>query len=120
MASPSLPVNSVAELVAHLKKNPGKYTYFSAWLLATPAHLLGEMFKLETGVKVTTCLYVEFPQAIADLVSGFNAYLVHHDAAGGQADQERQAQGACSHGQEAHRGAERCPGPLPRPAIPSS
>jgi tripartite-type tricarboxylate transporter receptor subunit TctC len=73
VVNPALPVNSVAELVAHLKKNPGKYTYSSGGL-ATPAHLLGEMFKLETGVKVTHVPYVEFPQAIADLVSGFNAY----------------------------------------------
>jgi len=73
VVTPSLPVNSVGELVAHLKKNPGKYTYSSGGL-ATPAHLIGEMFKLETGVKTTHVPYVEFPQAIADLVSGFNAY----------------------------------------------
>lgn len=73
VVSPSLPVNSVGELVAYLKKDPGKYTYSSGGL-ATPAHLLGEMFKRETGVKVTHVPYVELPQAIADLVNGFNTY----------------------------------------------
>lgn len=73
VVNPSLPVNSVGELIAYLKKNPGKYTYSSGGL-GTPAHLIGEMFRLETGVKVTHVPYVEFPQAIADLVNGFNAY----------------------------------------------
>jgi len=73
VVSPSLPVNSVSELIAYLKKDPGKYT-FSSGGLATPAHLLGEMFKRETGVKTTHVPYVEFPQAIADLVNGFNTY----------------------------------------------
>jgi tripartite-type tricarboxylate transporter receptor subunit TctC len=73
VVSPSLPVNSVGELVAYLKKDPGRHT-FSSGGLAAPAHLLGEMFKLETGVQATHVAYVEFPQAIADLVNGFNTY----------------------------------------------
>jgi tripartite-type tricarboxylate transporter receptor subunit TctC len=32
------------------------------------------MFKLETGVQATHVPYVQFPQAIADLVNGFNTY----------------------------------------------
>jgi tripartite-type tricarboxylate transporter receptor subunit TctC len=73
VVNPSLPVNSVSELIAYLKKNPGKHT-FSSGGVATPAHLLGAMFKLETGVQATHVPYVEFPQAIADLVNGFNTY----------------------------------------------
>jgi hypothetical protein len=38
-----------------------------------PAHLLGELFKLETGVETTHVPYAQFPQAIADLLSGVNA-----------------------------------------------
>jgi tripartite-type tricarboxylate transporter receptor subunit TctC len=63
----------VAELVAYLKKDPGKYT-FSSGGFGTPAHLLGELFKLETGVQSTHVPYVQFPQAIGDLVSGVNTY----------------------------------------------
>src|SRR5258705_7789912 len=73
VVNPSVPVNSVAELVAYLKKNPGKHT-FSSGGFGTPAHLLGELFKLETGVQATHVPYVQFPQAIGDLVSGVNTY----------------------------------------------
>src|SRR5258705_12755112 len=73
VVNPSVPVNSVAELIAYLKKDPGKYT-FSSGGFGTPAHLLGEMFKLETGVQTTHVPYTQFPQAIADLISGVNTY----------------------------------------------
>ena len=70
---PSVPVHSVAELIDYLKKDPGKHT-FSSGGFGTPAHLLGELFKLETGVQATHVPYVQFPQAIADLVGGVNTY----------------------------------------------
>ena len=73
VVNPSVPVNSVAELIAYLKKDPGKYT-FSSGGFSTPAHLLGELFKLETGVQATHVPYTQFPQAIADLISGVNTY----------------------------------------------
>jgi tripartite-type tricarboxylate transporter receptor subunit TctC len=73
VVNPSLPVNSVSELIAYLKKDPGKHT-FSSGGFGTPAHLLGELFKLETGVQTTHVPYVQFPQAIADLISGVNTY----------------------------------------------
>jgi len=73
VVNPSVPVNSVAELVAYLKKDPGNYT-FSSGGYGTPAHLIGELFKLETGVQTTHVPYVQFPQAIADLISGVNTY----------------------------------------------
>ena len=73
VVNPSVPVNSVAELIAYLKKEPGKHT-FSSGGFGTPAHLLGELFKLETGVQATHVPYTQFPQAIADLISGVNTY----------------------------------------------
>lgn len=73
VVNPSVPVHSVAELIAYLKKEPGKHT-FSSGGFGTPAHLLGEMFKLETGVQATHVPYVQFPQAIGDLISGVNTY----------------------------------------------
>jgi tripartite-type tricarboxylate transporter receptor subunit TctC len=73
VVNPSVPVNSVAELIAYLKKDPGKYT-FSSGGFGTPAHLIGELFKLETGVQTTHVPDVQFPQAIGDLVSGVNTY----------------------------------------------
>jgi tripartite-type tricarboxylate transporter receptor subunit TctC len=73
VVNPSVPAHSVAELIAYLKKEPGKHT-FSSGGFGTPAHLLGEMFKLETGVQAIHVPYVQFPQAIADLISGVNTY----------------------------------------------
>lgn len=73
VVNPSVPVHSAAELVDFLRKDPGKHT-FSSGGFGTPAHLLGELFKLETGVQATHVPYNQFPQAIADLLAGVNTY----------------------------------------------
>ena len=73
VVNPEVPVHSVSELIAYLKNDPGKHT-FSSGGFGTPAHLIGELFKLETGVQVTHVPYVQFPQAIGDLVGGVNTY----------------------------------------------
>jgi tripartite-type tricarboxylate transporter receptor subunit TctC len=69
VTTPSLPVNSLSELVALLKSRPGKLNYSSAGF-GTPSHLIGEMFALQAGVQATHVPYQKFPQAIADLISG--------------------------------------------------
>jgi tripartite-type tricarboxylate transporter receptor subunit TctC len=71
---PGVAAKNVAELVALLKSNPDKFN-FSSGGFGTPAHLIGEMFKLETGVKATHVPYQQFPQAIADLLNGTNQYM---------------------------------------------
>ena len=71
---PSLPVKSVSELVAHLKSHPDKLTYSSGGF-GTPAHLAGELFKLQTGVRATHVPYQALPQAIGDLISGTNQFM---------------------------------------------
>jgi tripartite-type tricarboxylate transporter receptor subunit TctC len=71
---PSLPVTSVSELVAHLKREPDKLSYSSGGF-GTPAHLAGELFKLQTGVRATHVPYQALPQAIGDLISGTNQYM---------------------------------------------
>jgi tripartite-type tricarboxylate transporter receptor subunit TctC len=73
VVNPLVPVHSVAELIAYLKQEPGKHT-FSSGGFGTPAHLLGELFKVEAGVQATHVPYTQFPQAIADLISGVNTY----------------------------------------------
>jgi tripartite-type tricarboxylate transporter receptor subunit TctC len=70
---PSVPAHSVSELIAYLKKDADKHT-FSSGGFGTPAHLIGELFKLETGVQATHVPYVQFPQAIADMLGGVNTY----------------------------------------------
>ncbi len=73
VVNPSVPVHSVSELVTYLKNDSGKHT-FSSGGFGTPAHLIGEMFKLETGMDAVHVPYNQFPQAIGDLVSGINTY----------------------------------------------
>ena len=71
--NPALPVRTFAEFIAYLKKDPGKYTYSSGGF-GTPAHLLGEMFKLEAGVNTLHVPYQGNARAIADMISGINTY----------------------------------------------
>jgi tripartite-type tricarboxylate transporter receptor subunit TctC len=71
---PSVPANSVAELVAVLKSRPDKLT-FSSGGFGTPAHLAGELFKVQTGVRATHVPYQALPQAIGDLLGGTNQYM---------------------------------------------
>jgi tripartite-type tricarboxylate transporter receptor subunit TctC len=73
VVTPSFPVQSVSELVAVLKKQPDKFNFSSAGF-GTPAHLIGEMFKLQTGVSATHVPYQQAQQRIADLLNGTNQF----------------------------------------------
>jgi tripartite-type tricarboxylate transporter receptor subunit TctC len=73
VVNPSVPAKSLSEFVALLKKQPDKLT-FSSGGFGTPAHLAGEMFKLQTGVRATHVPYQALPRAIADLINGTNQY----------------------------------------------
>lgn len=74
VVNPSVPASSVAELVALLKSQPDKLT-FSSGGFGTPAHLIGEEFKLLTGTRAQHIPYAQFPQAIGDLLNGTNAFM---------------------------------------------
>jgi tripartite-type tricarboxylate transporter receptor subunit TctC len=70
---PAFPAKSVAELIAVLKAQPGKYNFSSAGF-GTPAHLIGEMFKLQTGVQATHVPYQQSQQRLTDLLNGTNHF----------------------------------------------
>src|SRR5436305_6468577 len=74
VVNPSVPAHSVAELVALLKSQPDKLT-FSSGGFGTPAHLIAEQFKLQTGVRAQHVPYQQFPQAIGDLLNGTNTFM---------------------------------------------
>ncbi len=63
----NLPVNSVRELVALAKANPGKRTLAS---VASVSLLTGELFKLMAGVDMTSVPYKSTPVPYIDIVSG--------------------------------------------------
>jgi tripartite-type tricarboxylate transporter receptor subunit TctC len=65
----SLPVHSVAELIAYAKQNPGKLTNGSSGN-GTTGHLGGELFKTMTGTDIVHVPYKGSAQAINDLMSG--------------------------------------------------
>jgi tripartite-type tricarboxylate transporter receptor subunit TctC len=69
VVTPTLPVKSVTELVQLLKSEPDKYNFSSAGF-GTPAHLIGELFKLKTGVRATHIPYQQGQQRLVDLMSG--------------------------------------------------
>jgi tripartite-type tricarboxylate transporter receptor subunit TctC len=70
---PSVAAASLPELVALLRAQPDTFT-FSSGGFGTPAHLAGEMFKLQTNVRATHVPYQALPRAIGDLVGGVNHY----------------------------------------------
>lgn len=73
VVNPSVPVNSLGELVALLKAKPDKLTYSSGGF-GTPAHVTGELFKLQTGIRATHVPYQALPHAIGDLLNGTNQF----------------------------------------------
>ena len=73
--SPSLPVNSVSQLVAHAKANPGKLSYGSAGA-GGGNHLAGEMFKQVAGIDMVHVPYKGNGPAIIDLIGGQIALML--------------------------------------------
>jgi tripartite-type tricarboxylate transporter receptor subunit TctC len=74
VVNPSVAAHTVAELVSLLRSQPDKLT-FSSGGFGTPAHLIGEQFKLQTGVRAQHVPYQQFSQAIADLLNGTNQFM---------------------------------------------
>ena len=67
--NPALPVNSVAELIAYAKANPGKLNFASSGN-GTSIHLSGELFKVMAGVQMTHVPYKGSAPALQDLIAG--------------------------------------------------
>src|SRR5438876_9910307 len=63
------PANSVVELIAYAKTNPGKVNFGSQGVGTTP-HLTGELFARVTGTSLTHVPYRGTAQAVNDLVAG--------------------------------------------------
>jgi tripartite-type tricarboxylate transporter receptor subunit TctC len=66
---PSLPVKTVAELVAYAKKNPGKLNYASAGIGNT-IHLAGELFNHSAGTKIVHVPYNSGAEATTAVLGG--------------------------------------------------
>lgn len=66
---PSLPVKSVPELIRLAKDRPGVMNFGSGGS-GSPAHLIGEMFRIETGINIVHIPYKTVAEAVTDLISG--------------------------------------------------
>ncbi len=67
--SPSLPVNSVQELIVYAKQNPGKLLNASS-SNGSPGHVGGELFKYMTATEIVHVPYKGGAMAINDLIAG--------------------------------------------------
>ena len=67
--TPALGVNTLAEFIAHAKKEAGKVSYGSAGF-ATPAHLAGEFLKSRAGIDMAHVPFNGAAQAAQALLGG--------------------------------------------------
>jgi tripartite-type tricarboxylate transporter receptor subunit TctC len=71
---PNLPVNSVADLVAYAKANPGKVSFGSAGN-GSSNHLSGEVLKYVTGAPMQHAPYKGSAAALTDVIAGNLTYM---------------------------------------------
>ncbi|MBM3623413.1 MAG: tripartite tricarboxylate transporter substrate binding protein [Alphaproteobacteria bacterium] len=66
---PSVPANTLPELIAYAKANPGKINYGSAGA-GTPQNITVELFKMMSGVNLVHVPYRGGAPAVVDLLAG--------------------------------------------------
>jgi tripartite-type tricarboxylate transporter receptor subunit TctC len=71
---PSFPATSIEELIAYIKKNPGKLNYASAGIGTSP-HLSGELFKKMINVDVTHMPFKGAAPAVTGVATGEAHFL---------------------------------------------
>jgi tripartite-type tricarboxylate transporter receptor subunit TctC len=69
VATPKAPFNTVDELVAHAKKNPGKVSYATSGV-GNPQHLNGELFEEVAGVDLVHVPYRGASSQLVDVAGG--------------------------------------------------
>ena len=69
VVNPASPMQSIPELIAHAKENPGRITYGSAGT-GTPQNISVELFKMMAGVNLLHVPYRGGAPAVADLMAG--------------------------------------------------
>jgi tripartite-type tricarboxylate transporter receptor subunit TctC len=67
--NPKVPVSTVPEFIAYAKANPGKINMGSAGI-GTPQHVIGELFKMMTGVNMVHVPYHGAAPELTDLIAG--------------------------------------------------
>lgn len=70
VTTPSLPVKTQEELIAHAKANPGKMNFAAAAGIGSAPHMAGVLFAQKTGVEWSYIPYKGGAQAMTDLIGG--------------------------------------------------
>jgi len=74
VVNPSLPIESVTDLISYAKAHPGALTYGSGGA-GSPHQLFAEMFKTMTGIEMTHVPYKGSAPALTDVIGGHIALL---------------------------------------------
>ena len=96
VVNPKVPATTVAELVQYLKDNPDKGT-FSSGGVGTPAHIIGELFKLKTGGAHNSRSLHRVPARHRGFTPGRQHVSIHRRGAGARLHQVRSAARARGH-----------------------
>ena len=67
--NPSVPAKTIPELISYAKANPGKLNMGTAGI-GSPPQLYGELFKMMTGINMTTVNYRGGEPGLVDLLAG--------------------------------------------------
>ncbi len=94
--NPEIPANSVAELIALAKKEPGKYSYASG---SSSAIVSGATFARLAGIDLLHVPYKSSPPALTDVIAGRVSHDVHRRPDRPAACQRQGAEGARGHHQ---------------------
>ncbi len=74
VVNPSLPVNSVKDLIAYAKANPGKLS-FGSGSNGSAGHLAGELFKVDTGTDMVHIPFKGGAPALQALLAGDTQFM---------------------------------------------
>ena len=93
VATPNLPVRNLQELTALAKQEPGSINFGSAGV-GSSVHMMGELYKLQSGAPIVHVPYRGSSAALNDLLGWPDPADVREPSDGAGACQGRQAQGA--------------------------
>jgi len=100
----SVPAKTLAEFVSYVKANPGKLTFGSGGI-GTPAHLAGELLKVEAGIEMTHAPFRGTGQALQSVIGGHVPVAFNPPSPAAAASGKRRPSRHRGHHVAAHAGA---------------
>src|SRR5262249_25592161 len=93
LVNPSVPVNSVSDLIALAKKKPGAVTFGTAGV-GSALHIAGLELESLTGIKMTAVHYRGAAPALSDVIAGHIKHGDYGAIRGAEFSEARKAQDA--------------------------